>query len=98
MHSKAFSRLKRNYLKYGEIVLVGRKPGPKSWNPPCNKIPENVEELVERLAIERPHFGPQSLADALYDNYKITKDQSTVWRIFKRPNPLNYKTPNILLI
>jgi len=84
MHPKAFSRLKKNYLKYGEMVLVGRKPGPKPWSPPANKTPEDIEEIVERLAIAHPHFGPQPLADKLYDNYQITKDQSTIWRILKR--------------
>lgn len=46
MHPKALSRLKRNYLEFGESVLIGRKHGPKHGTPD-NKTPEYIEQLVE---------------------------------------------------
>lgn len=84
MHAKALSRLKKNYLKYGDIALLGRKPGPKSYNPPANKTDEGIEDIVCSLAINHPNEGSQPLADRLADSYAILLDQSTVYRILKR--------------
>ena len=84
MHAKALSRLKRRYLQYGDAALLGRKPGPKTYSPPVNKTDESIEDLVASLAISHPNEGPQPLADRLEDEYAITLDQSTIWRILKR--------------
>jgi transposase InsO family protein len=83
MHPKALSRLKKNYLEHGKCVLLGKKPGPKKGWHASNRTPEEVEEIVERVAIENPHLGPDPLADEL-EKYRIYLDQSTVWRILKR--------------
>lgn len=84
MHAKALSRLKKNYLLYGDAALLGRKPGPKTYGPPANKTDEGIEELVTSFAINHPNEGTQPLADRLSDEYGITLDQSTIWRILKR--------------
>jgi len=84
MHAKALSRLKRNYLKYGDAALLGRKPGPKSYSPPANKTDEGIEDIVVSLALGYPNEGTQPLADRLADEYRIILDQSTLWRILKR--------------
>src|SRR3989344_1068393 len=84
MHAKALSRLKKNYLLYGDAALLGRKPGPKSYSPPVNKTKEGIEDFVCALAIAHPSEGPVNLADRLRDEHGIDLDQSTVWRILKR--------------
>lgn len=84
MHAKALSRLKRNYLKYGDAALLGRKPGPKSYSPPVNKTDEGIEDIVASLAIAHPNEGPQPLADRLADTYAVSLHQSTVYRILRR--------------
>ena len=84
MHSKALSRLKRRYLAYGDVALLGRKPGPKTYSPPANKTNEGIEDLVCDLAVGHPNEGPQPIADRLSEEYGVFLDQSTVWRILKR--------------
>lgn len=84
MHAKALSRLKRRYLEFGDVALLGRKPGPKTYRPPRNKTGEGIEDLVVGLAQAHPNQGTQPLADRLLDEYGIDKDQSTLWRILKR--------------
>ena len=84
MHIKALSRLKRNYLRYGDIALIGRKPGPKSYQPPVNKTEEATADLIEHLALTHPNEGPLALSDRLLDEYGSKLDQTTVWRILKR--------------
>ena len=84
MHPKSFSRLKANYVKYGEAVLTPKKSGPKSGNPPRNKTPELIENIVCELALEKRFSGPVDLSDELYGSYGIVIDQSTVYRILKR--------------
>jgi transposase InsO family protein len=83
MHPKAFSRLKKRYLLFGEDALVPKKPGPKNCHA-VNRTPEQIEEIVERLAIQRPDLGPVPLTEKLEELYSITMDQTTVWRILKR--------------
>lgn len=84
MHPNAVSRLKDNYLEYGDGVLSGRKPGPKSNFRPHNRTPEVVEELIAKVGGSRPDLGPKPLADHLEEIYGVITDQSTVWRILKR--------------
>jgi transposase len=84
MHEKSFSRLKSNYLKYGEAILVPKKSGPKPDNPPQNKTPEYIENIVCELARRKTNAGTVDLADDLLDYYGIKIDQSTVYRILKR--------------
>src|SRR3989344_9083130 len=78
MHAKALSRLKKNYLLYGDAALLGRKPGPKTYSPPVNKTDEGIEDIVASLAIAHPNEGTQPLADRLEDEHEITLDQTTV--------------------
>lgn len=84
MHPKSLSRLKKNYLQFGVSVLVGKKPGPKLGKSSSNRTPEDVERLIVRLAIDHPDFGPIPLHDLLKEQYTITKDPTTIWRILKR--------------
>lgn len=83
MHEKAFSRLKKNYLARGEVALMPQKPGPKHGSAP-NKTPEVIEDIVVDIALKHRSQGPVALVDTLQDEYGITLDQSTVYRILKR--------------
>ena len=85
IHPKSLSRLKKNYEKYGECVLIGRKPGPKHFTPD-NRTPENIEKIVEDLALMNPGMGPVPLADKLSDDYDVNLNQATIYRILKRRN------------
>lgn len=84
MHPKSLSRLKHRYRIEGEGALVGKKPGPKSWQRPYNKTPEVWEETIERMAIDCPQLGPIPLAEKFYDEHGIQCDSATIWRILKR--------------
>jgi len=83
IHPKSFSRLKSRYQSYGPVVLVPKKTGPKRFRPK-NRTPETVVDIITRLAINHPDLGPVPLAEELFDIYRITLNQSTVWRILKR--------------
>jgi IS30 family transposase len=84
MHPNAISRLKDNYLKHGDCVLVGRKTGPKSNFRPYNRTSEQIEDIIAKAGSNHPELGPKPLADHLADTYQITTDPTTVWRILKR--------------
>lgn len=84
MHPNAVSRLKDNYLKYGDMALAGRKTGPKSNFRPYNRIPEQIEDIIAAEGSKHPELGPKPLADHLADIHGITADPTTVWRILKR--------------
>lgn len=84
MHPNALSRLKDNYLKHGNAVLVGRKPGPKSNFRPYNRTSEAVEELIVREGRKHPELGPKPLGDHILETHNIDTDQTTIWRILKR--------------
>src|SRR3989338_708867 len=83
MHPKAFSRLKARYLKDGESTLIVEKPGPKAGNHAANRTPENIEEIVEVLAVKHPELGPLPLSEKLEEK-RIYLNETTVWRILKR--------------
>ncbi len=83
MHPKAFSRLKARYCKEGEQALVPKKTGPKKFTPK-NRTPDNIEQLVEIVALENRSLGPLLLAEKIFDDYHVKMDQATVWRILKR--------------
>lgn len=87
MHPKALSRLKRNYFRYGRIVIEGRKPGPKCGKA-ANRTEDWKEKMVGKIAIEHPEMGPGPIADEL-ETRRIYIHQSTVWRILKR-NKIRY--------
>src|SRR6185503_1096080 len=84
MHPNAVSRLKDNYVKHGDSVLVGRKTGPKNNFRPYNRTPEEIEELIADEADRHAELGPQPLAEHLQETYGIAVDQTTVWRVLKR--------------
>lgn len=84
MHPKSFSRLKKNYIEKGETVLISKPSGPKKWHIPKNRTPEWLENLVCEIARNNTREGTIELSDRLFDNYRITLDQSTIYRILKR--------------
>lgn len=84
MHPNAVSRLKDNYLKHGDSVLVGRKTGPKSNFRPHNRTSEEIEDIIAKVGGNHPELGPKPLADHLKDFHGITTDPTTVWRVLKR--------------
>ena len=82
MHYKAFLRLKARYIEYGEAVFVPKKTGPKG--PPINRTADWIEDIVADLAWNNMRLGPVELADKLFEEYSIKKDQSTIFRILQR--------------
>ena len=84
MHPNAVSRLKDNYLKHGDSVLVGRKTGPKSNFRPYNRTSEQIEDIIAAEGSRHPELGPKPLADHLEEACGIKTDPTTVWRILKR--------------
>jgi transposase InsO family protein len=84
MHPKSFSRLRKNYKLYGIQALTPDKPGPKEGSPPPNRTPEIIEEIVCDLGMFNPFMGPIELAEKLFDDYTITLEQTTIYRILKR--------------
>lgn len=84
MHPNAVSRLKDNYVKHGDSVLVGRKTGPKSNFRPYNRTSEEIEDIIAAEGSKHPELGPKPLADHLEESCGIKTDPTTVWRILKR--------------
>lgn len=84
MHPNAVSRLKENYLKYGEEALTPRPPGPKKGSRVHNRTPEWLENVVVELARKHTDQGPVYIADRVLDIHNTYIDQSTVWRILTR--------------
>lgn len=85
MHPKAFSRLKSRYVNEGEESLMPKKSGPKNFTP-INRTPEQIEDMVVKLALDNPSLGPLPLADELFDQRGIVLEQTTIWRILTRRN------------
>lgn len=83
LHPKSFSRLKSKYQREGEQALVPKKTGPKNFIPQ-NRTSEIIEQLVVCVASENKSLGPVPLSEKLLDDYQVTINQSTVWRILKR--------------
>jgi len=84
MHPNAISRLKKNYLEYGEDILVPRPPGPKKGSITHNRTPEWIEDIIAQIGYKRSDLGPGPLADSIFDSYGIRLNQSTIWRILTR--------------
>jgi transposase InsO family protein len=83
MHPNAVSRLKKRYEELGDCALIGSKSGPKNGH--CaNRTPEDREQLVEKLAIERPDLGPLPLSEEIKEKFGFTIHPTTIWRIIKR--------------
>lgn len=83
MHPKAFSRLKKRYLKYGLQSLIPKKTGPKK-RIAVNKTSEDIENLVVKLGLEFKFLGPIPLSEKLEEDYDIKMNSVTLWRILKR--------------
>lgn len=84
MHENAVSRLISRYKKEGKNVLIPKKSGPKSYRPIHNKTPTQIQDIVIHIALTNRNKGPLGIAEQLFDEYGIKKDQSTIYRILKR--------------
>jgi len=84
IHPGSVSRLKKNYIDYGEEVLIPEPPGPKKGSITHNRTPKWIEDIIIKLATDNLDKGPIDLAQLFYDDYNINIDQTTVWRILKR--------------
>jgi len=64
---------------------VPNKPGPKEGkNQAWNRTTDTIEDIVVHLGKEYPQEGPITLSDRLRDDYLISLDSTTIWRILKR--------------
>jgi transposase len=84
MHPNSVSRLKKDYLEYGEEILIPEPPGPKKGSLTHNRTPKYLEDIVINLADKYLDKGPIDIADKVLDIQGIDINQSTVWRILKR--------------
>jgi hypothetical protein len=84
-----FHRIKKEYLKYGEGSLKPKKPGPKSWFSPRNKISIREERIICELALEYENEGPIPLSLRLLNEHRIERNPSTVYRVLLR-NKIRY--------
>ena len=81
-------RLRKNYQEHGNLALLGRKRGPKSWFRVHNRTPEWVEEKVEDI-YTLYGGGPDTLLWVIEDFYHdqlgwINLSRSTIYRILVR--------------
>jgi transposase InsO family protein len=84
MHPNSVSRLKKDYLEYGEDILIPEPPGPKKGSLTHNRTPDWIEDIVVSLAKAHMDEGPIDIADRVYKGYGININQTTIWRILKR--------------
>jgi len=92
MHEKAFSRLKGRYERFGESALIPKKTGPKH-SPPPNKTPDYIEDIIADIARDNMGKSPIELADQLWQEYGIKRDQSTIYRILNRKKIRYWRQP-----
>ena len=95
MTRQGFWKLRCNYDKYGEIALIGRKRGPKSWYRVHNRTPEWAEEQVEQIYLKHGG-GPDTLLWIIEDYYHdqlgfLKLSRSTIYRILVRRCLINQK-------
>jgi transposase InsO family protein len=84
MSSVGFWKLRKNYDRYGDIALTGRKRGPKPWTRPYNRTNPEVETLVEQIFLKSPYTGSRRIVNDLEDYYQIKLHRNTVLAILKR--------------
>jgi transposase InsO family protein len=85
MHPKSFLRLKARYVREGRDALWPKKPGPKAGKTSsARRTPQEVEDLVVRLAQEEPYLGPKPLANRLEQTHAVRLHPTTVWRVLCR--------------
>jgi len=88
-------KLRLNYQRYGNLALIGRKRGPKSWFRVHNRTPEWLEEKIEKIYLLYGG-GPDTLSWIIEDNYSdqqalIELSRSTIYRILVRRRLLRRK-------
>ena len=81
-------KLRKNFKKHGNIALIGRKRGPKSWYRVHNRTPKWVEKRIEEIYNEYT-CGPDTLLWIIEDEYHdelgwIKLSRSTIYRILVR--------------
>ena len=81
-------KLRKSYRTNGNLALVGRKRGPKSWFRVHNRTPEWVEEKIEEI-FNKYSCGPDSLRWIIEDYYHdelawVKLSRSTIYRILVR--------------
>jgi len=82
--SVGFWKLRKNYDRYGDIALTGRKRGPKPWVRAYNRTSLVIEDLVEQIFLKSPYIGSRRIVDDLWDYHSIKLHKNTVLAILKR--------------
>lgn len=88
-------KLRKSFREHGNLALVGRKRGPKSWYRVHNRTPEWLEEKVEKVYLLHGG-GPDTLKWVVEDYYHeepgwIELSRSTIYRILVRRRLLKPK-------
>lgn len=81
---QGFLRLRKQYRAHGTSALTGLKCGPKSWHRPWNRTSEEIEEFVINFRRKNPLDGAITISWQLEDNYKISLNHQTIYRILQR--------------
>ena len=87
-------KLRKSFREHGNLALVGRKRGPKSWFRVHNRTPEWVEDQVAALWQEH-QVGPDRLLWILEDYHQdayVHVSRATIYRILVRRRLLRPKT------
>lgn len=84
MSTVGFWKLRKNFDRYGDVALTGRKRGPKPWTRPHNRTAPTTEDLVATLFQKHPYLGARRIAEMLQDDHRIVIHENTVGRILHR--------------
>ncbi len=88
---QSISKWIAKYRFEGEKGLVPKKSGPKKGSSVYNKTPENIEDLVCKIARNNVFEGPIWISEKLEEKKGINLNQSTVYRILKRTKTRYYR-------
>ena len=77
--STFYGWLKR-YQQGGMEALEDRKPSPRA---PWNRLPEDQQDAIVELALEKPELSPRELAVTYTDENACFVSESTVYRLLK---------------
>ncbi len=78
---------------FGEEALEDRRPGPRrAWN----RIPEEVQDNILDMALERCELSPRELAVTFTDEQRYFVSEASVYRLLKRHYLIT--SPNVIVM
>ena len=81
------------YQRFGEEALEDRRPGPRrAWN----RIPEEVQDNILDMALERCELSPRELAVTFTDEQRYFVSEASVYRLLKAHDLIT--SPNFIVM